>query len=80
MIWVSQWDTQTDSDEYWQASRTYGDDRWGTAQKDGKNVISWNSDTDGVITMEKSGDSVLWVMSPSTNVQAEVLDSVQFGN
>jgi hypothetical protein len=80
MVWVSQWDTQTDSDEYWQASRTYGNDRWGTAQKDSKNVISWNSDTDGIITMEKSGDSVLWVMSPSTDVQAEVLDSVQFGN
>jgi hypothetical protein len=43
-------------------------------------VISWNSDTDGVITMEKSKDSVLWVMSPSTDVQAEVLDAVQFGN
>jgi hypothetical protein len=79
LAWVSQWDTQTDSDEYWQASRTYGNDRWGTAQKDGTKTISWNSDSDGVITMEQSGDSVLWVMSPSADVQTKVLDKLQFG-
>ena len=76
LVWDSQWDTATDSDQFWQASRTYGNDRWGTAQTDTASAISWQSDTDGLITMRQSGKTVLWVMSPSEKIQQKLLNAL----
>ena len=76
MVWQSQWDTSTDSDQFWQASLTYGNDRWGTAQSDTSTSISWQSATDGLVTMQHIGNTVLWMMTPSQTVQQQVLNTL----
>lgn len=79
LVWVSDWDTKADAGEFWDAANTYGTDRWGTAQSTGSNSTSWTSSSDGLITMKKSGSSVLWMITPSTAIQSSLLDAVKFG-
>lgn len=79
LVWNSQWDTQTDSDQFWQASRTYGNDRWGTAQTDTATSISWQTDSEGLVTMQQTGNGVLWMMNPSTEIQSRLMDVLSEG-
>ena len=79
MVWITLWDTQKDSSEFWQAVQTYGTDRWGTVQNTDQNSVTWKSSSDGVVTMERSGKMVLWMMSPSQSMQDKLLDQIQFG-
>jgi hypothetical protein len=74
-VWLSQWDTAADADEFYQASLTYGNARWGeTTPSDG--IASWHSTTDGFVTIRQSGDKVLWLMAPSKNLQTSILSSI----
>ncbi|MHC1740293.1 MAG: hypothetical protein AB9897_04195 [Anaerolineaceae bacterium] len=76
LVWKSVWDTKTDSDEYWQASLSYGNARWGTPLKDSTTSISWQSDSEGLVTMQQLGKMVLWMMTPSTGIQTQLLDAL----
>jgi hypothetical protein len=74
-VWLSQWDTATDADEFYQASLTYGNARWGTSSPDGS-ASTWHSPTDGFIYMAQSGNQVLWLMAPSKDLQTSILNSI----
>ena len=76
LVWDSQWDTQTDSDQFWQASRTYGNDRWGTAQTDTATSISWQTKDEGLVTMQQTESRVLWMMSPSAEIQKQLMSAL----
>jgi hypothetical protein len=73
LVWDSVWDTANDSNQFWKASRTYGNDRWGTPHQDSNSSISWQTDTEGLVTMQQSGKSVLWIMTPSADMQLKLL-------
>jgi hypothetical protein len=80
MVWKSVWDTSADKEEFWQASQTYGQDRWGDPQQQGQDSISWNTTDDGYVTMVDTGSAVLWVMAPSAEVNAQLTAALEAGN
>jgi hypothetical protein len=75
LVWESQWDTAADSEQFWQASRTYGNDRWGTPTTDTATSISWQSDTDGAVTMSQSGGAVFWELAPTTALESQIINA-----
>ncbi len=74
-IWLSQWDTTADADEFFQASLTYGAGRWGVSSPDGA-ASTWHSTADGFVYITCSGDQVLWLMAPSKADQKAILNTL----
>jgi hypothetical protein len=73
LVYLSQWDTGTDSDEFWQAFQQYANARWGDANPSGTGRLEWSSTTDGAVLLQRDADGqVLWVVAPDTS-SAETL-------
>jgi hypothetical protein len=79
-VWESQWDSSPDADEFFAASATYGSNRWGTPATNSSSKITWNSTSDGEITIQETGGRVIWLMSPNVTVQQLLLSTLGFGN
>ena len=77
--WLSTWDSQKDSNEFYAASRDYGKARWGTASKSSNDSVTWNSSVDGTATFIQNGKYVLWVISPNEQVVDTLTPLVYFG-
>ncbi len=73
-VWLLQWDTAADADEFYQASLTYGTSRWGESAS--TDYGSWQSTADGFVTIRQSGDKVLWLMAPSKADQTSILNTL----
>ena len=79
--WRSTWDTPADAGEYFEMSRDYGLARWGIPVQNNSSVVSWDSASDGRITMRQNGADVLWVIGSSPEVAADALAEIEdFGN
>jgi hypothetical protein len=78
-VWLSTWDSQKDSNEFFAASRDYGNARWGSAAKSSNTNVTWNSSVDGTATFIQNGKYVLWVMSPDEKVVNTLIPLVSFG-
>jgi hypothetical protein len=78
-VWLSTWDTKTDSNEFFAASREYGSKRWGNPQKQTNDSSTWQSGTDGTITMIQNGNNVLWAISQDAGVVDTLVPLVYFG-
>jgi hypothetical protein len=72
--WRSLWESPQDANEFFDLSRSYGKARWGIPEDDSSWSVSWTSDTDGKITMRKSGESVLWLMSSTAELNSSALN------
>lgn len=73
MVWQSLWETSKDTDEFWAASLDYGSKRWGTAQTSTDANTTWQTNDSGWVTMRRAGNQVLWMMTPSSSIQSELL-------
>jgi Flp pilus assembly protein TadG len=73
MVWQSLWETSKDTDEFWAASLDYGNRRWGTAQTSTDANTTWQTNDSGWVTMRRAGNQVLWMMTPSSSIQSELL-------
>jgi len=79
--WRSTWETGQDMDEFFNQSREYGLARWGIPASNSSTAVTWESDADGVITMRRSGNDVLWLMGSSGTTLKEALTLIQdFGS
>lgn len=79
--WRSTWDTPADAGEYFEMSRDYGLARWGIPLQNDSSVVTWDSASDGRITMRQNGADVLWVIGSSPDVTADALAEIEdFGN
>ncbi len=76
MVWESTWDTSNDATEFWNASLKYGSQRWGNAQSSTSTSSTWQTSDVGLMTMRISGSNVLWLMTPSANVQSTILSQI----
>jgi hypothetical protein len=75
-IWVSQWDTQKDLEEFTSASLDYSTARWGTPTQGNNGAYVWQSTTNGTIYMRQAGNRVIWLMTPNSTVQGAVIDAM----
>jgi hypothetical protein len=75
-VWLTQWDTPQDADEFFKSSLNYGTDRWGVAKTSSSDSSAWQSSSDGQVYMRQVGDKVLWLMSPSAATQNALLNAL----
>ena len=79
--WRSRWETSDDMNEFFNQSREYGLARWGIPSSNSSTAVSWESDTEGVITMRRTDNDVLWLLGSSETDVKEALNLLQdFGN
>lgn len=79
--WRSTWDTPADAGEYFGMSRDYGLARWGIPVQNSDGSVTWDSTSDGRITMRLSGSDVLWVIGSTQQVVTDALTEIEdFGN
>ncbi len=79
--WRSNWETSQDMDEFFNQSREYGLARWGIPTSNSSTAVSWESETEGMIMMRRSGNDVLWLMGTNETDLKEALTLLQdFGN
>ncbi len=72
LISLSQWDTQTDADEYWKAFINYGKKRWGAATTSSGERVEWKLQNQSIVIIHKV-DQVLWVITPDQALMTAVL-------
>jgi hypothetical protein len=73
MVWNSLWETDQDTNEFWQASLSYAAKRWGKAAANSDTSSTWTNTDVGMVTMKLSGRNVLWMFSPDETVQSALL-------
>lgn len=79
--WRSQWETSQDMDEFFNQSREYGLARWGIPTSNFSTAVSWESESEGFITMRRNGNDVLWLMGTYDSDLKEALNLLQdFGS
>jgi hypothetical protein len=71
LISVSEWDTQSDADEYWQAFTKYAAKRWGSASQTTSTKMVWELASETVI-ISRQVDQVLWIVAPNSNLAQEL--------
>ena len=67
LVALSQWDTISDAEEFWQQLSTYGINRWGSSQTGDKNRVVWSNSQEAVL-MSLQGSQVLWIVAPSIDI------------
>lgn len=71
LISVSEWDTQTDADEYWQAFTRYALKRWGSTSQKTSTEMVWELASETVI-ISRQADQVLWIIAPNPKLAQEL--------
>jgi len=78
-VWLSTWDAQKESNEFFIVSKQYGELRWGTPAQTTSEYSTWKNTPDGMVTIIQSGKYVLWAISPDEQVVDTVTPLVYFG-
>jgi hypothetical protein len=76
LVWVSQWDTTSDADQFFLTGRTYGNDRWGSSQTSSTSSVTWQTTDVGQMYMSESGSTVIWLMTPDLQTQQTILSAL----
>lgn len=71
LILLSEWDTQTDADEYWLAFSEYTIKRWGNTTQKSNTKLTWELDAETVIVIRQT-DQVLWIIAPQWDLAQEL--------
>jgi hypothetical protein len=64
LISVSEWDTQSDADEYWQAFTDYAALRWGKTTQNSTNQMVWELESE-TIWISRQTNQILWIITPN---------------
>jgi hypothetical protein len=75
-VWVTQWDTTQDANEFANISLKYGTARWGIPTAGSKGANTWKSSADGLVYIQQTGDQVIWLMTPNDTIQTAVLKTL----
>lgn len=67
LISVSQWDTQVDADEYWQAFTDYAALRWGNTTQNSTNQMVWELESE-TIMISRQTNQILWIITPNLDM------------
>ena len=67
LIYRSQWDTETDTAEFWNQFIEYGRRRWGIPETEQNEYLRWDS-VEGVVVIAHNADQILWMMAPEMNL------------
>lgn len=71
LISLTEWDSQPDADEYWQAFTQYALKRWGSTSQKNSTKMVWELESETVLISRQS-DQVLWIIAPNLNLSQEL--------
>ncbi len=71
LISVSEWDTQADADEYWQAFTKYAAMRWGSSTQNTSTKKLWELTSETVL-ISRQTDQVLWIVAPNATLAQDL--------
>lgn len=71
LISISEWDTSTDVDEYWQAFTQYALKRWGSASETSSTKMIWELASQ-TVTLNRQTNQVLWIIAPNATLALEL--------
>lgn len=77
LISLSEWDTQKDADEYWDAFITYAINRWGSNYQNVNSSFIWELDGQSVL-INRQVNQVLWIVTPESSLARDL--SEQFSS
>jgi len=75
-LWISEWDTSQDLDEFAQASLDYGTARWGTPTQERNNIYTWQSTANGFVYIRQTGTQMIWLMAPNRTIQTAIIEAM----
>lgn len=71
LIYLNEWDTQADADEYWLAFSEYAMKRWGNTMQQTNTKLTWELESETVIVSRQT-DQVLWIVAPHRKLAEEL--------
>jgi hypothetical protein len=74
LVYVSQWDSVSESAEFWNHFTTYGNNRWGDPKLSSANYILWE-EGEQVISFSHNANQVLWVMAADQESYGQILSA-----
>jgi hypothetical protein len=72
LIFLNEWDTQADADEYWLAFSDYAMKRWGNTSQKTNTKLTWELES-GTVIVSRQTDQVLWIIAPDRNLAEELV-------
>ncbi len=76
LVWLTEWETSRDTDEFWEALIEYGQVRWGAPSDRSSDEWVWKNTVDGYIRLERTSDNVLWLIAPDREAMDQIRDMV----
>ena len=71
LIFLNDWDTQADADEFWQAFSEYAIKRWGNTDQRTDTKLTWELESETVIISRQTGQ-MLWIIAPDRDLAEEI--------
>jgi len=71
LIFLNDWDTQADADEFWQAFSEYAIKRWGNTDQRTDTKLIWELESETVIVSRQT-DQMLWIIAPDRELAEEL--------
>ena len=71
LIFLNDWDTQADADDFWLAFSEYAIKRWGNTTQRTDTKLSWELESETVI-ISRQTDQVLWIIAPNLDLAEEL--------
>ncbi len=71
LISLSEWDSQSDAEEYWDAFTSYAAKRWGNDFESTNNSFVWSLTNQSII-LKKQSNQVLWIIAPDEAVAQDL--------
>ncbi len=74
LIYLSEWDSQADSGEFWEAFTNYAENRWGNADQESDTRLVWTMDANSVL-ISRQGNQVLWIVAPTATLLEQLANN-----
>lgn len=71
LVSLSEWDTSSDAEEYWEAFTTYAAKRWGNDFESTNNSFIWSL-ADQSIIIKRQANQVLWIIAPDEGIAQDL--------
>jgi hypothetical protein len=75
VVFVADWDTAKDANEFSDAFTQYASDRWGKVNKDAQGISTWQKDTTFVL-FSHSSQRTIWVQAPDEATARAILKAL----
>lgn len=73
LVTLSQWDSNSEVNEFWDYLTEYGDKRWGNPQDRSGSYRLWEDNQQSVLMVTQT-NQVLWIIAPSTEILQQLSD------